>query len=53
MARWETDPQEQNLENLNRGQEYSNRDGVTYDMMNKIVHELIYLYNRGGFEQNG
>lgn len=48
MGAWPTDPSWVDLENINKGNEYDAGDGVTYNDLNGMMTNLLYLSNHGG-----
>lgn len=44
MATWNENPSWTDVQDLNRGQQYAARDGVTHADFNTLVHNLLYLY---------
>lgn len=47
MSIWNTNPPWTNLEDLNRGQQFTARDGVSFVDFNAIIHNLLWLKSNG------
>ena len=48
MAEWPQLPVWTDLEDINRGNQYQASDGITFEDLNNIIQNLLYLYKYGG-----
>ena len=48
MTQWPQNPTWQDASNINKGNQYSDADGVTVTDMNNIINNLLYLKKYGG-----
>lgn len=47
MTPWPQNPSWTNIANINAGQQYKESDGITYEDMNAIIQNMMYLKTHG------